>query len=146
MAGLTAGAPPRPDDDDTARFQTITQWPQLIVRGGDQVLVVGGDGVEHEHLPRIPADQRSWMWRTVLRYVDGQLLVCWDIGDDRAGYWSGEPDDVFVTPTTPSRPAARARSRCPAGAAPRRGRPLHVGDRTAQELARIAGDGATFWV
>jgi len=143
-ATLTAGAKADPDDED--QFQLVAQWPHLIVRVRDQVLVVGDEGVVLEHLLRIPADQRHWMWRTVLRYVDGQLLVCWDIGRERAGYWSGSPDDVFVVPDDAFSTGALASVALPGGGRTAGGRPLHVGDRSEQERGRVASDGTSHWV
>ena len=86
------------DDSYDAKVRLQRQWPQLVVRAGDQVAVVGGDGVELEHTLRIPTGQRHYDWSTVLRYVDGQLLVSWDVGEERGRYWSGTADDVFTAP------------------------------------------------
>jgi hypothetical protein len=122
------------------------QWPALVARRGDQVLVVGRDGVELEHLVRIPADERYYMWRLVLRYVDGQLLVCWDKGPDRAGYWTGAPDDVFTVPDDAFDMNDMMSLPLPGGGRTLGGRPLHVGDRSERRVGRVASDGTTYWV
>jgi hypothetical protein len=138
MAGLA------PVDD--TELQVLPQWPQLLVRAGDQVTIVGGDGVELEHVLRIPADQRRWQWRMILRYVDGQLLVNWDKGQERAGYWSGTADDVFITSDDAFESAGDLSVALPGGGRTAGGRPLHVGDRSSQERGMVATDGLHYWV
>ncbi|WP_327010079.1 hypothetical protein OHA72_24270 [Dactylosporangium sp. NBC_01737] len=133
------------DDSYDAKVRVQRQWPQLVVRAGDQVAVVGADGVELEHMLRIPADQRRYDWSTVLRYVDGQLLVSWDIGQERAGYWSGAPDDVFTTPDEAFTVNTHTSLALPGGGRTAGGRPLHVGDRSSHERAQVAGDGQHYW-
>ncbi|MGY0235247.1 hypothetical protein [Longispora urticae] len=134
-----------PDDDTDLRL--TPQWPHLIVSRDDSpvVRVVGPDGIELEHHTRIPADQRRWMWRLVLRYVDGQLLVCWDRGPDRAGYWSATPDDVFIAPddafehdmwSLPMAGGGRVTGK----------RPLHPGDRSGKAGGILASDGRSHWL
>ncbi|MEV4510438.1 hypothetical protein AB0K00_15905 [Dactylosporangium sp. NPDC049525] len=133
------------DDSYDAKVRVQRQWPQLVVRAGDQVTVVGGDGVELEHTLRIPADQRRYDWSTVLRYVDGQLLVSWDIGEERAGYWSGTADDVFTTPDESFTTNDYGSLALPGGGRTAGGRPLHVGDRSAQERSAVCSDGQHHW-
>lgn len=145
VADLTAGAQ-APKDDEENQFQLVAQWPHLVVRARDQVLVVGGERVELEHLVRIPADQRSWMWRTVFRYVDGQLLVSWDIGRERNGYWSGAPDDVFTSEDLSFSMNGSGSVALPDGGRTNGGRPLRAGDRSEQEVGRVATDGTSYWV
>jgi hypothetical protein len=143
---LVGGADIESDDDSyDAKVRLQRQWPQLVVRAGDQVAVVGGDGVELEHTLRIPADQRRYDWSTVLRYVDGQLLVSWDIGEERAGYWSGTADDVFTTPDESFGTTAYLSMALPGGGRTAGGRPLHVGDRSAQERSGVCSDGKHYW-
>ncbi|UWP85045.1 hypothetical protein Dfulv_12775 [Dactylosporangium fulvum] len=132
--------------DGQTGVHMLTQWPQLVVRAGDQVVVAGGDGVELEHLLRIPPDQRRWDWRTAVRYVDGQLLVSWDLGPERAGYWSGAPDDVFITPDDAFPTNAALSVALPGGGRTAGGRPLHAGDHSAQERGTVATDGLHHWV
>ncbi|MEU0562234.1 hypothetical protein [Dactylosporangium sp. NPDC006015] len=134
-------------DDDTydAKVRLLRQWPQLVVRAGDQIAVVGPDGVELEHTLRIPADQRRYEWSTVLRFVDGQLLVSWDKGEERAGYWSGTADDVFTTPDEAFNANTYLSLALPGGGRTAGGRPLRVGDRSAQERSGICGDGQHYW-
>ncbi|MCX4472641.1 hypothetical protein OOK41_20410 [Micromonospora sp. NBC_01655] len=127
-------------------LQVIGQWPYLLLRRGDLVLVVGRDGVEYEHLMRIPADERRYMWRLVLRYVDGQLLVCWDRGPDRAGYWSGAPEDVFTVADDAFAMNAALSLPLPGGGRTFGRRPLRVGDRGERTAGRIISDGSTYWV
>ncbi|GIJ47474.1 hypothetical protein Val02_43600 [Virgisporangium aliadipatigenens] len=141
VARLSEGV--KPTDD--ARIYVVRQWPQLILRRGDLVLVVGPDGIELEHMLRIPAAERSYWWLLVLNYVDGQLLVSWDRGPDRANYWTGSPDDVFIT-------SDRAFSRysydtlpAPGGGRSIGGRVLRVGDRTDDATASVISDGVTYW-
>ncbi|MFI2713811.1 hypothetical protein ACH495_27185 [Micromonospora sp. NPDC018662] len=131
-----------PDED----LRLIGQWPYLLLVRGDLVLVVGPDGVEHEHLMRIPAGERRYLWRQVLRYVDGQLLVCWDRGPDRAAYWSGAPDDVFVIDDDAFNPYADLSLPLPGGGRTFGRRPLRVGDRGERTGGRVISDGSTYWV
>ncbi len=133
------------DDSYDAKVRLQRQWPQLVVRAGDQVAVVGADGVELEHTLRIPPDQRHYDWSTVLRYVDGQLLVSWDIGQERAGYWSGTADDVFTTPDEAFTTNTYTSIALPGGGRTTGGRPLHVGDRSSQERAWVCSDGQHYW-
>ncbi|MET7424870.1 hypothetical protein [Dactylosporangium sp. NPDC005555] len=133
------------DDSYDAKVRLQRQWPQLLVRAGDQVAVVGPDGVELEHTLRIPADQRRYDWSTVLRYVDGQLLVSWDKGEERGGYWSGTADDVFTTPDEAFSANTHLSLALPGGGRTAGGRPLRVGDRSAQERSQVCGDGQHYW-
>ncbi|GAA3192455.1 hypothetical protein ACFO1B_04885 [Dactylosporangium siamense] len=134
-------------DDDTydAKVRLQRQWPQLVVRAGDLVAVVGADEVELEHTLRIPTGQRHYDWSTVLRYVDGQLLVSWDVGEERAGYWSGTADDVFTTPDEAFGVNAHTSVALPGGGRTTGGRPLHAGDRSSHERARVSSDGQHYW-
>ncbi|GAA1658961.1 hypothetical protein ACFQY4_33005 [Catellatospora bangladeshensis] len=122
------------------------QWPHLILNQGDLVLVVGEQGVELEHIVRIPADQRRWMYRTVFRYVDRQLLVCWDIGRERSGYWSGAPDDVFTVPDEAFQMYHTFSLPITGGGRTAGARPLHVGDRSERRGGRVFTDGSAYWV
>ncbi|WP_144125898.1 hypothetical protein [Catellatospora sichuanensis] len=132
--------------DDEDNLAVVAQWPHLVLRRGDLVLVVGEHGVELEHMLRIPADQRHYLWRLVLRYVDRQLLVCWDIGRERSGYWSGAPDDVFTVPDNAFDMSDVASLPLPRGGRTAGGRPLHVGDRSERRVGRVLTDGVTHWV
>ncbi|MEV0127681.1 hypothetical protein AB0H83_04355 [Dactylosporangium sp. NPDC050688] len=134
-------------DDDTydAKVRLQRQWPQLLVRAGDQVTVVGADGVELEHTLRIPTGQRRYDWNTVLRYVDGQLLVSWDVGEERAGYWSGTADDVFTSSGESFTTSGHISLALPGGGRTAGGRPLHAGDRSAQERGPVCSDGQHYW-
>ncbi|MFI9639317.1 hypothetical protein ACIG87_04490 [Micromonospora sp. NPDC051925] len=131
-----------PDQD----VQLIGQWPYLLLLSGDLVSVIGPDGVEHEHLMRIPAGERRYRWRLVLRYVDGQLLVCWDRGPDRAAYWSGTPDDVFVIADDAFDMYADLSLPLPGGGRTFGRRPLRAGDRGERTGGRVISDGSTYWV
>lgn len=104
--------------ESTVDVQLTGQWPYLLLVTGDLVSVAGPDGVALEHLMRIPAGENRYRWRLVLRYVDGQLLVCWDRGRDRAAYWSGAPDDVFVLPDDAFSSYPRLSLPLPGGGAP----------------------------
>ncbi|HET9516956.1 MAG TPA: hypothetical protein VFO77_04440, partial [Actinoplanes sp.] len=122
------------------------QWPYLLVRRGDLILVVGPDGIELEHLLRIPVDERGRTWSFVFRYVDGQLLVSWTHGSTRRGYWSGSPDDIFDTATDAFNRTVLPSLPVPGGGRTSGGRPLRVGDRAEQSRDAVAGDGRTYWV
>ncbi|GHJ48737.1 DNA-binding protein [Catellatospora sp. TT07R-123] len=124
----------------------VEQWPHLIVRVGDLVQVVGPDRVEYEHLLRIPADERRYQWRQVFRWVDGQLLVCWDAGAERRGYWSGTPDDVFTVPDEAFDLSNGLSLPLPGGGRTLGGRPLHVGDRSERRGGPVLSDGSAYWV
>lgn len=128
------------------KIVTVDQWPHLILRRGDLVLVVGPERIELEHLIRVPAKERDYLWRLVLRYVDGQLLVCWDRGPDRAGYWSGAADDVFVVDDDAFTVNAALSLPLPGGGRTAGGRPLYPGDRGEQVRGKIASDGVSYWV
>ncbi|MEV0457107.1 hypothetical protein [Catellatospora methionotrophica] len=132
------------DNEDTVGI--VSQYPYLVLRRGDMIVVVGENGVELEHLLRIPADQRHYLWRLVLRYVDRQLLVCWDIGRERSGYWSGAPDDVFTVPDNAFDMNDAVSLPLPGGGRTLGSRPLHVGDRSERHTGRVLTDGASYWV
>ncbi|MEV4414480.1 hypothetical protein [Catellatospora sp. NPDC049609] len=127
-------------------LMVVDQWPYLILVQGDLALVVGEQGVELEHILRIPADQRRWMYRTVLRYVDKQLLVCWDVGRERAGYWTGAPDDVFTVPDEAFQMYHQFSLPITGGGRTAGARPLHAGDRGERRGGRVLTDGVTYWV
>ncbi|WP_412539535.1 hypothetical protein R8Z50_27325 [Longispora sp. K20-0274] len=133
--------------DDSTDLRLTAQFPHLLVTRDDSpvVQVVGPDGIELEHHTRIPADQRKWMWRLILRYVDGQLLVCWDRGSDRGGYWSGNPDDVFVVPDNAFDSGDAVSLPLPGGGRTSGARPLHPGDRSAGGYQPVASDGVSWW-
>lgn len=135
------------NNDDEGIHQLI-QWPWLVLRRGTSVLVVGHDDLAFEHLIRIPKGEKYYEWSLVLRYVDGQLLVCWDRGPERAGYWSGAPDDLFTTPDAAfSRYHGGGSLPLPGGGRTCGGRPLHVGDRSERVAGDgITSDGTTYWV
>ncbi|WP_432897160.1 hypothetical protein ACQP1S_18985 [Micromonospora matsumotoense] len=126
--------------------QLVGQWPYLLLVTGNLVSVVGPDGVELEHLMRIPAGENRHRWRLVLRYVDGQLLVCWDRGRDRAAYWSGTPDDVFALADDAFTNYPRLSLPLPGGGRTLGRRPLRVGDRSERTGGRVISDGDTYWV
>ncbi|MBV1850211.1 hypothetical protein [Catellatospora tritici] len=124
----------------------VEQWPHLILRVGDLVQVVGPDRVEYEHLLRIPAAERRYQWRQVLRWVDGQLLVCWDAGTERRGYWSGTADDVFTVPDEAFDLSRGVSLALPGGGRTLGARPLHVGDRSERRGGPVLSDGSAYWV
>ncbi|MDI1462475.1 hypothetical protein QEZ54_16000 [Catellatospora sp. KI3] len=124
----------------------IEQWPHLILRVGDLVQVVGPEKVEYEHLLRIPTAERRYQWRQVLRWVDGQLLVCWDAGVERRGYWSGTPDDVFTVPDEAFDLNRGVSLALPGGGRTMGARPLHVGDRAERRGGPVLSDGSAYWV
>ncbi|WFE97732.1 hypothetical protein [Micromonospora sp. WMMD987] len=132
--------------ESTVDVQLTGQWPYLLLVTGDLVSVAGPDGVEHEHLMRIPAGENRYRWRLVLRYVDGQLLVCWDRGRDRAAYWSGTPDDVFTLADDAFTTYPRLSLPLPGGGRTLGRRPLRVGDRAERTGGRVVSDGDTYWV
>ncbi|MFJ8687851.1 hypothetical protein [Micromonospora wenchangensis] len=129
-----------------ADVQLTGQWPYLLLLTGDLVTVIGPDGVEQEHLMRIPAGENRYRWRLVLRHVDGQLLVCWDRGRDRAAYWSGTPDDVFTLADDAFTTYPQLSLPLPGGGRTLGRRPLRVGDRAERTGGRVISDGDTYWV
>jgi hypothetical protein len=143
-AGRLAGVGGKRHDDEVNQ---LVQWPHLVLRRGDLILVVGADGIAVEHLMRIPKTERGYMWSLVLRYVDGQLLVCWDRGRERAGYWTGAPDDIFTTPDGAfATYHGDASIPLPGGGRTAGGRPLHAGDRAERYEGPVASDGTAYWV
>jgi len=143
LDAAVAGLAPADDETD---LHVQMQWPQLLLHVGDQVAVVGGDSVELEHVLRIPAGEQRYLWRTILRYVDGQLLVSWYRGEERASYWSGAADDVFTGPNDAFEASGRLSVALPDGGRTAGARPLHVGDRSSQERGMVASDGLHYWV
>ncbi len=148
-------------DDDEEKLSLTRQWPVLVARRGDLVLAVGAERIEHEHHMRIPKGQWRWLWRLALRYVDGALLVCWDKGPDRAGYWTNErrlagpaqvpahdePDDVFVVSDDAFESTDGGGSLAlPEGGRTYGGTPLRVGDRGETQVGAVATDGTSYWV
>jgi len=142
LDAAVAGLVPDPEAD----LRVLPQWPQLLLHAGDQVAVVGADGVELEHVLRIPAGEQRYQWRTILRYVDGQLLVSWDKGQERGCYWSGATDDVFTAPDDAFEASGWHSVALPGGGRTAGARPLHVGDRSSQERGMVASDGLHYWV
>jgi hypothetical protein len=133
-------------DAKDVKVALTPQWPVLLLRQGSTVWAVGPDRIELEHTTQVPKGQRNWLWRQVLRFVDGELLVCWDKGRDRAGYWTSEPDDVFEVPDNAFTVSSTHSLPLPGGGRTAGGAPLRVGDRSEQRLGEVAGDGVTFWV
>jgi hypothetical protein len=133
-------------DDDEGKLSMVRQWPVLLARRGDLVLAIGAERIELEHETRIPKAQRHYLWRLALRYVDGALLVCWDKGRDRAGYWTSEPDDVFVVPDDAFEIHDGGSLAMPEGGRTYGGAALRAGDRSEKRVGAVASDGTTFWV
>ncbi|WP_432840715.1 hypothetical protein [Dactylosporangium sp. CA-092794] len=127
-------------------LQLQAQWPALMLRRGDRVAVVGDERVELEHTLRIPPEELRQSWHTAVRYADGQLLVSWNRGDERAAYWSGTPDDVFTTGEDLIDEAGQGSLALPDGGRTAGGRPLHAGDRGAKEAGEVISDGRHYWV
>ncbi|MFI5953336.1 hypothetical protein [Cryptosporangium sp. NPDC051539] len=136
---------PRSDDEDDRVNQSV-QWPHLVVRNGLEVAVIGSEGVALRHHLRIPADQRSYLWLTSLRYVDGQLLVAWDTGPTRSAYWSGTPDDVLTGLPLESWNPLDGSLPLPGGGRTGGGRPVQVGDRSQGLSGTVFTDGVSYWV
>ncbi|MER7273027.1 hypothetical protein ABT369_01085 [Dactylosporangium sp. NPDC000244] len=122
------------------------QWPALVLRRNDRVLVIGDEGVELDHTLRVPADELRYSWHVAVRYVDGQLLVGWNRSGERAGYWSGAPDDVFTAAEDGLNDLGEHSLPLPGGGRTAGGRPLRAGDRKAQELGAVVSDGRHHWV
>ncbi|MFI5909654.1 hypothetical protein [Dactylosporangium sp. NPDC051541] len=122
------------------------QWPALVLRRNDRVLVVGDEGVELDHTLRVPPDELRYSWNLVTRYADGQLLVAWNRNGPRAGYWSGAPDDVFVNVEDGLGEGGNHSIALPDGGRTAGGRPLRAGDQKAQEFGRVASDGRHHWL
>ncbi|MER7004188.1 hypothetical protein ABT297_14260 [Dactylosporangium sp. NPDC000555] len=146
---LEAGAAAVRGDDRRPLHEDLTvvpQWPALVLHRGERVAVVGDEGLELEHTLRIPPDERRYSWRTAVRYVDGQLLVAWNRDGERAGYWSGAPDDVFTAAEDGLYDPGEESVALPGGGRSAGGRPLHPGDRRAQESGAVISDGQHYWV
>ncbi|GAA3456274.1 hypothetical protein [Dactylosporangium matsuzakiense] len=122
------------------------QWPALVLRRDDRVLVVGDEGVELDHTLRVPPDELRYSWNLTTRYADGQLLVAWNRSGSRAGYWSGAPDDVFVNAEDGLGDGGNHSLALPDGGRTAGGRPLRAGDQKAQERGRVASDGRHHWL
>ncbi|WP_432989103.1 hypothetical protein [Dactylosporangium sp. CA-233914] len=127
-------------------LHVLPQWPALVVRRGERVVVVGDEGIELDHTLRIPPDELRYSWHMTMRYAGGQLLVAWNRGGERAGYWSGAPDDVFTASEDGLNDNGEHSLALPDGGRTAGGRPLRVGDRRAQEVGTVAGDGRHHWV
>jgi hypothetical protein len=135
----------------TADLHWDAAWPYLVVNDGTRAVVVGPDGLELEHVLRLPprAGSRGGWYRVMCSYVDGQLYVSWR--DDRGqlnAYWSGRPGEVFEPKAGPSHlPYRRTGTTLPVpgGGATTGGRPWHAGDQTQPARYLVASDGANVW-
>ncbi|WP_426511682.1 hypothetical protein ACPPVO_14270 [Dactylosporangium sp. McL0621] len=130
----------------TDNLVVTTQWPALVLRRNDRVLVVGDEGVELDHTLRVPAEELRYSWNFAVRYVDGQLLVSWHRDGERAGYWSGAPDDVFTAADDGLTGHGENSLALEGGGRTAGGRPLRAGDRRAQERGSVVSDGRHHWV
>ncbi|GAA0262512.1 hypothetical protein [Cryptosporangium japonicum] len=135
---------PRSDDEEHQVVQVV-QWPHLVLRHGLQAAVLDGSGVVLEHHLRIPADERSYLWLTAFRYVDGQLLVSWDTGPNRSAYWSGTPSDVLTGLPFEAWYQHDQSLPLPDGGRTSGGRPLRAGDRSQHRYDRVFSDGVSYW-
>ncbi|GAA2365162.1 hypothetical protein [Dactylosporangium salmoneum] len=131
-------------DRRTGSPQTTAQWPHLVVRWDERVVVLGDDATVLEHTLRIPSQTQTW--REAVRFVDGQLMVVWHDQNGRAGYWSGAPDDVFTGDEDGVHEVGERSVALPGGGRSAGGRPLFPGDRQAQEVGMVSTDGRHYWV
>jgi hypothetical protein len=125
-----------------ATWQSVPQWPALVMRAGGQVAVVGSE-VELEHVLRIPAKARDRsFW-----YADGQLLVCWreDWSGPWKAYWTGADDDEFPLDSPGDWEASDDSAALPSGGRTAGGRVSHAGDRSLHTRGSILTDGRTYW-
>ncbi|GAB2834876.1 DNA-binding protein [Actinocorallia aurea] len=67
------------------------EWPYLVVANKAKAVVVGLEGRVLEHELRTPSGARE----PGFHFVDGDLLVHWESGDTRHGYWTSEPGRVL---------------------------------------------------
>ncbi|WP_018353117.1 hypothetical protein [Longispora albida] len=135
--------------DNHGELHMAAQWPEMVLwrERGSVAVVAGPSGVESEHTVNIPADQRRYLWRTTMRYVDGQLLVSWDIGPERAAYWSGNPSDVFVIPDNAFSSYLTRSLAVPGGGRTSGARILLPGDQADRFTnGTVISDGVNFWV
>ncbi|MEV6924438.1 hypothetical protein AB0M46_08005 [Dactylosporangium sp. NPDC051485] len=128
----------------TGAPETTAQWPHLVVRWDERVVVLGDDATVLEHTLRIPSQKQTW--REAVRFVDGQLMVVWNDEHGRSGYWSGAPDDVFTGDEDGVADVGERSVALPGGGRSGGGRPLFPGDRRAQEVGAVSTDGRHYWV
>jgi hypothetical protein len=141
-------------DDALSRLSTddlqfSDAWPHLIVCDAVRAVVIGPEGVVHDHVAQVPTATTSWHRRPQYSYVDGQLLVTWHDNGQRWAYWSARPSEVFEPGEGEAHiwlghsgvmglPLA-------GGGVTTGARPWHVGDRDIPARYRLASDGVDFW-
>ncbi|NUT92359.1 MAG: hypothetical protein HOY78_10045 [Saccharothrix sp.] len=126
-------------------------WPALVLRRGEDFVVVGPDGILFEHVSRIPADDRhSWGFAPTASWFDGVLLVTWQGSDGERAYWSDAPDHVFDPATGGSvyygrQSAPHASIALPDGSRFTGQRAAKPGDTKLPGTDRAHGDGTSLW-
>ncbi|ASO21145.1 hypothetical protein FHR81_002112 [Actinoalloteichus hoggarensis] len=124
-------------------------WPALVLRRGENFVVVGPDGVLAEHVARIPAESRPQRRiEPTAFWSDGVLLICWDGPEGGLAYWSDAPERIFATDTSLWRyrhQEISASIALPDGSRFRGGRALRPGDSAVPSADRVFGDGTTVW-
>ncbi|MFI9814510.1 hypothetical protein [Saccharothrix variisporea] len=126
-------------------------WPALVLRRGEDFIVVGPDGILFEHVSRIPADDRhSWAFAPTGSWFDGVLLVTWHGVDGERAYWSDAPDHIFDPATGGSvyygrQSAPHASIALPDGSRFTGQRAAKPGDTKLPGLDRAHGDGTSLW-
>ncbi|OLR93004.1 hypothetical protein [Actinokineospora bangkokensis] len=145
VARLRAGAGPRDEDVSFCG----EGWPAVVLRRGEQFVVVGPDGVLAEHTARIPADdRRGWGFSPSAHWYDGVLLVRWPGREGERAYWSNAPEDVFTTSTSGygyHRDIDEPSLALPGGARWSGGRAVHPGDTAFTSGGEAHSDGTTLW-
>ncbi|MFC5288263.1 hypothetical protein ACFPM7_14480 [Actinokineospora guangxiensis] len=125
-------------------------WPALVLRRGEQFVVVGPDGVLAEHTSRIPADDRhDYRFSPTASWFDGVLLVRWHGKDEERAYWSDAPTEIFTVSSGPStyyRSETVASLGMPGGGRWSGGRTAHRGDTSFSGGSVGYSDGTTVWI
>ncbi|QFZ19459.1 hypothetical protein [Saccharothrix syringae] len=124
-------------------------WPALVLRAGEDVVVVGPDGVLAEHVLRVPADARArWGYEPTAYWFDGVLLVRWHGPEGELAYWSDAPDRIFAPTGTRyhyTREVSFASIAMPDGARFTGRRVVHPGDTGIPVGQAAFGDGVNLW-
>ncbi|GGX07241.1 DNA-binding protein [Streptomyces malachitofuscus] len=148
---------------EAARTTYVAEaWPHLIVLRDGHARVIGAEGTVLSHRLRLP--DMAEHDRCDARYVDGALLVSWNIrsADESYGYWY-HPDTGASSPTALDGDvryshASRADGKNGANGMPYASIPLPGGGRTAGQgvlrrgdthvpgRRRVISDGTSYWL
>ncbi|WP_309110556.1 hypothetical protein [Saccharothrix sp.] len=126
-------------------------WPALVLRRGENFVVVGPEGILLEHVSRIPAhDRHRWAFSPTAAWFDGVLLVRWQGQEGERAYWSDAPDHVFDPRTGAgvyygSHGVPRASIKLADGSRFAGRRAARPGDTKLAEPHRAYSDGTSLW-